>query len=433
MVVRQEDEYVATLYMKSSDMSLVDICDLRLKQKDVLKSRLRELSRCGCRTVIYSYRQLSRSETRELREVWETSKWSYYRENDRLDKWLKRLQSRVKLLGVSLMQDEVEPGAFETVRMMKGAGCAVWVVTGDTAAGALQAGVASGIVRNYGRVFNIGSTWRKLHNQRSQQTRLNDPASLYREYRRVRVKSGSLTLMISGNILSGILSTIELQTAVVLMCCDSDGVILYRTTPAQGSLMVRTLNLCLSPSPIVVALCSGSGEVPMLESVDIGLGILARSTAYGVSEVCRAADISLNSLVGVTPLLMSHGITCLERNTRLVMYMIVVSCMTVFPILLQGFVSNSGSKSLYGISIPLIVFVIAFFPPLAFLIYSHTSRYDLLSYRISRSRRYFRLRNLFFLTFEAFFLSGILVLITVYTLHKYGINSSGRGELLSCG
>eukprot|EP01054_Gregarina_sp_Poly1_P000917 Gregarina_sp_Poly_1__916@NODE_121_length_13560_cov_302_880679_g108_i0_p1_GENE_NODE_121_length_13560_cov_302_880679_g108_i0NODE_121_length_13560_cov_302_880679_g108_i0_p1_ORF_typecomplete_len3331_score470_09Guanylate_cyc/PF00211_20/2_4e42Guanylate_cyc/PF00211_20/6_1e38Hydrolase/PF00702_26/0_19Hydrolase/PF00702_26/1e11E1E2_ATPase/PF00122_20/5_3e14E1E2_ATPase/PF00122_20/8_4e03E1E2_ATPase/PF00122_20/7_5e03E1E2_ATPase/PF00122_20/8_6e03PhoLip_ATPase_C/PF16212_5/1_6e08PhoLip_ATPase_C/PF16212_5/1_8e04HA len=489
IVCREESEYSAILYAKGPDRAVLPLLDMRSKQKRNLRRRIRQNTRQGFRSVLLAFRQLTRAETREFRKVWEESKDSIYKKSDRMERALQKYQTKLKVLGMVLLQEEPMEGTIESIKILREAGVAVWVMTGDHGDFAVQAAAAVGLSHPEGKVFHVAEVWKRIHNRRgSSQFGASKSVSLeatlektmtevserkdqrravaaignaegssggelrrellelFAEFKRVRRKAGDMgvCVVLSGKIVQTLLANLEMQTIFLLLTCEATCVICCRLAPAQKAIVLITLRRCLSPSPVIMAIGSGLGDNLMVRVASVGVVVWktwqcakGQDDFSGV-ELLEACDICVSSIASVPTLLVAHGADILERNARVVFWILFRTCLCVWPVLWINCFSDFSNVSAYSNDwdMTLIIYLWTFFIPFGAMIFQAppnimSTRTATLMYNTSRGRWSVRHMSALVVLTEGLLVSFIAVLLILFIGDQPGMDQKGKIRTLS--
>lgn len=114
---------------------------------------------------MYAYRALNETEAEGAAKLYGDGEFMTTALRDRLDRQLGRMIRRLRFLGLLVTKHAIRDDLVGTLRVLKGAGCGIWVVSGDDAEACIHASVNVKIFHEHGRLFNVGEIWRRLHKQ----------------------------------------------------------------------------------------------------------------------------------------------------------------------------------------------------------------------------------------------------------------------------
>lgn len=159
------------------------------------------------------------------------------------------------------------------------------------------------------------------------------------EMKRVPYEQARIAVVVEGRTLEGFLET---QRATVLTLIKaSSTIVCYRSTPAQKSLVVKTIKSV--ESVVCLAVGDGANDVSMLTEANVGVGVLGKEG----SHAAMASDYVITRFHHLLRLILVHGRYSHLRTSLVVLTSFYKNWLFPLPILWFGFSSGASGNSLY--------------------------------------------------------------------------------------
>lgn len=213
------------------------------------------------------------------------------------------------LIGATAIEDKLQDGVPETLRMLEQASVKVWVLTGDKQETAINIGLSCGAIEDGMDVYiinedNVEDTaaqidcaigrWKAL---------LHDPGM-----------EGKLGLVIDGQTLHYALQP-QLQRKLMHLGRMARSVIACRVSPKQKTELVELVRFH-EKDKVTLAIGDGANDVGMIQAAHVGVGIV------GVEgqEAKLASDYSIGQFRFLQRLMLVHGRWSYKRLSKMVLY-----------------------------------------------------------------------------------------------------------------
>lgn len=206
------------VFVKGADTSMFRVIDksLNLNMVKATEAHLHSYSSVGLRTLVIGMRDLSTSEFERWQSSYESASTALMGRANLLRKVANNVESNLKLLGASGIEDKLQQGVPEAIESLRMAGIKVWVLTGDKQETAISIGYSSKLLT--GKMTQI-----VINNNSKDSCRrsLDDALQLYKKLSTVSHSNdrgrgdgtNQLALIIDGTSLVYILET-ELEEKV---------------------------------------------------------------------------------------------------------------------------------------------------------------------------------------------------------------------------
>ncbi|KAI6206385.1 Phospholipid-transporting ATPase [Aphelenchoides besseyi] len=290
---------------------------------------LANYGRVGLRTLCMAMRVVPEAEfnewleTRELVEdVCEDDS------NELMSETSKRIETKLQLLGVTAIEDRLQPGVAEAIDDLRRAGIQVWVLTGDKCETAINIAKSCHLFNSQLEIWTFHS--------------LDDVRGCPSEpkYFNAVFSSDIIKLMKEGN--PEIFNLIPRCAAIVC----------YRMTPAEKAEVVKAVKKKLKGKTLAIG--DGANDVPMILSADVGIGISGREGLQAV----MASDFAISRFRFLRKLLLVHGHWNYYRLSNAILYFLDKNAVFVLIMfweqLFNGFSSGFYIDPIYSLLYPII-------------------------------------------------------------------------------
>ncbi|XP_050535575.1 phospholipid-transporting ATPase ID isoform X2 [Daktulosphaira vitifoliae] len=309
------------LYCKGADSELFERLETgNDNYKSLTYHHLNEFAGDGLRTLCCAVRDIDE----EFFEAWkrrymEAASSKSDRE-EKLNKVYNEIETNLKLIGVTAIEDKLQDAVPKTITNLLLAGIHVWILTGDKQETAINIGYSCSLLNDNMELLIVdGSTQDQVENQLNQ---CSNAISNKEEYQRSGRNSMATSivrfsepddgqqvneeehleyaLIVNGHSLVHALHT-ELEKIFVDLCTNCKAVICCRVTPLQKAMVVQLIKKY--KNAITLAIGDGANDVSMIKEANIGVGI----TGQEGNQATLASDYSLSQFRFLERLLLVHG------------------------------------------------------------------------------------------------------------------------------
>uniref|UniRef100_A0A914Y9X5 P-type ATPase C-terminal domain-containing protein n=2 Tax=Panagrolaimus superbus TaxID=310955 RepID=A0A914Y9X5_9BILA len=313
------------LFCKGADDEiLANLCQKTLEQnlqaKTIVENSkvfLKQYSRNGLRTLCMAMKFMSNEEYNRWEVQHEVIENSNIPDQDeQLSQSYRRLETNLKFLGLTAIEDRLQDGVEETISSLRKAGIQIWVLTGDKKDTAINIAKSCQLFDSQTEICAC-STEEDLINLLSFPGKYN-----------VAFSAPIVKLLENGNLTA----IAAIQKASAVLC--------YRMTPCEKETVVKTVKKYLKGK--VLAVGDGANDVPMIQSADVGIGI---SGQEGLQAV-MASDFALARFKFLKKLLLVHGHWFYYRLANVLLYFLYKNAMFVFVLYWAQFYSGFSANGI---------------------------------------------------------------------------------------
>ncbi|WPH01097.1 Hypothetical protein R9X50_00393200 [Acrodontium crateriforme] len=305
------DDGEIVFFQKGADTVMSSI----VAANDWLDEETANMAREGLRTLVIGRKPLSAQQYQAFAAAYAEAGLSLDKRDEKMTKVVKQhLEYELELLGVTGVEDKLQPHVKPSLELLRNAGIKIWMLTGDKIETARCVAVSSKLVSRGQHIHTIASLTRKeaaLDSLSALQNRTN------------------AALLIDGQSLALYLR--HHRTAFITLAVRLPAVIACRCSPTQKAdiaLLIRAFT-----KKRIACIGDGGNDVAMIQAADVGVGIVGKEGR----QASLAADFSITQFAHLTKLLVWHGRNSYKRSAKLAQFvihrgLIISVCQTVFSI-----------------------------------------------------------------------------------------------------
>jgi magnesium-transporting ATPase (P-type) len=405
------------LFMKGADSVVIERAHSHQQYVDLptLVSQTKELASRGLRTLVMGYRELSAVEyNRWLKKYYLPASQNLSElRNELMDRAHDKIERNIQLLGVTGIEDKLQPGVSETIESLLSAGIKVWMLTGDKQETCISVAVACGLVNKENVLIlnsnsidetqqqilslmerikiifkkslqlrsttirgtdntnkseqqekkkrllhqHFGLNLKKIKNKgdHANDSKSNKVTSINDKPQKNRTLLSHATrigLVVDGMTLQYALSPQVIDRFMDLTrLCDS--VLVCRASPGQKEEVVKVVRRLLRPIK-TCAIGDGANDVAMLQAAHVGIGLPGEEGRQAI----MASDFQIGRFSLLRRLLLVHGRYYYHRMCTFALYMfyknMFYSIIQLFWNTQTGFSGQTYFNDLLGIGYNLI-------------------------------------------------------------------------------
>lgn len=313
VVQNEQDASDLWFFVKGADTAVAPL----VMANDWLDEEVGNMAREGLRTLVVARKKLTKSDLETFAS--EYAQASVLMSADRDAQMARvvsnRLETELELLGVTGVEDKLQPDIKPSLELLRNAGIRIWMLTGDKVETAKCVAVSSRLVSRGQYIYTLTG----LDSIYSAQQHLDFLDSMGRE----------ACLLIDGSSL--LFFQIEMPQEFANVALKLPVVVACRCTPQQKADLTSMVKR--ETGKRVAAIGDGGNDVSMIQAADIGVGIVGKEGR----QASLAADYSITMFCHLTRLLLWHGRNSYKRSAKLAQVVIhrglVISvCQAVYSI-----------------------------------------------------------------------------------------------------
>ncbi|XP_027114295.2 phospholipid-transporting ATPase 1 [Coffea eugenioides] len=317
------------VFVKGADTSMFSVIDnsLNLDILGATEAHLHSYSSVGLRTLVIGMRELSASEFEQWQSSYETASTALIGRAALLRKVASNVESNLRILGASGIEDKLQQGVPEAIESLRMAGIKVWVLTGDKQETAISIGYSSKLLTTQMTqiVINCKSkeSCRKSLDDALIVSQKLVPDSVAAHATGGSSEASPLALIIDGTSLVHILDS-ELEEQLFQLASRCNVVLCCRVAPLQKAGIVALIKN--RTDDMTLAIGDGANDVSMIQMADVGIGISGQEGRQAV----MASDFAMGQFRFLVPLLLVHGHWNYQRISYMILYNFYRNAVLVF-------------------------------------------------------------------------------------------------------
>ncbi|CAN6275550.1 unnamed protein product [Urochloa humidicola] len=289
-------------------------------------------SQLGLRTLCLGWRDLEEDEYKEWSKNFQEASCSLDNRESKVAEVCQSLERNLHILGVTAIEDRLQDGVPETIKLLRNAGINVWMLTGDKQNTAIQIGLLCNLITSEpnSQLLSIsGKTEQDI--LRSLERALLIMKNTH--------ETKDLAFVLDGWALEIVLK--HSKESFTRLAMLSRTAICCRMAPLQKAQLVAILK---SVGYLTLAIGDGGNDVRMIQEANVGVGISGREGL----QAARAADYSIGKFKFLKRLILIHGRYSYNRTAFISQYSFYKSLLICFIQILFAFLSGLSGTSLFN-------------------------------------------------------------------------------------
>lgn len=289
-------------------------------------------SQLGLRTLCLGWRDLKENEYKEWSKNFQKASCSLDNREFKIAEVCNSLEQDLQILGVTAIEDRLQDGVPETIKLLRNAGINVWMLTGDKQNTAIQIGLLCNLITS-----GPNSQLLSISGKTEEDVLRSLERALFIMKNTSETKG--LAFVLDGWALELILK--HSKESFTRLAMLSKTAICCRMTPLQKAQLVAILK---SVGYLTLAIGDGGNDVRMIQEANIGVGISGREGL----QAARAADYSIGKFKFLKRLILIHGRYSYNRTAFISQYSFYKSLLMCFIQILFAFLSGLSGTSLFN-------------------------------------------------------------------------------------
>lgn len=251
-----------------------------------------------------------------------------------LTKLHEEMERDLEILGGTAIEDKLQDGVPETIRLLREAGIKIWMLTGDKQETAINIGLSCNLfshatVRHVVQATSSSSSAEALRDE------------VLRMLQGVRAQPNlQHGLVIDGQGLLHALSG-PVKADFLDLCCLCSSVICCRVSPQQKADVVSLVQA--GRKVVTLAVGDGANDVSMIQRASVGVGI----SGLEGKQAVMSSDYAIGRFRFLQRLILVHGRWCYLRCSEMTLVFFFKNVVFVMPIFWYQFVCGFSAQTMY--------------------------------------------------------------------------------------
>lgn len=251
----------------------------------------------GLRTLLYAQKDITEQEYQIWKKVFDDATTSLVNRQEQIEAAGEMIEQSMALVGASAIEDKLQQGVPETIEKLRRANIKIWMLTGDKRETAINIAHSARLVRPGSDIYILDIEKGALEFQ------------LMALAEDLQTGSVHSVVVIDGHTLGVVEKSDELSKQFYDIMLRVASVICCRASPAQKSLLVRTVRSRMGRfgvrkgNGLTLAIGDGANDLAMIQSSHVGIGISGKEGL----QAARVADYSIAQFRFLQRLLLVHG------------------------------------------------------------------------------------------------------------------------------
>lgn len=322
IVLRERNSKEAIVFSKGSDSVMYG-----LSKDKLYYDQVNNFATAGLRTLVFCIRVLSENETSQWISMYNRATSLVQNREAELYEAAKMIESDMHCIGVSAVEDKLQPYVPEAIYWLRKANIKVWVLTGDKLETAVEIGRTSSIILPDSEVIILSaqddsSLELQVKNYIRNFHRFRDPIIIFTDF--------STDYLLR-----------EKSEGILYLLNHSKSAIFSRATPLQKSMITELINS--QKKTLTLAIGDGANDVEMIQRSHVGVGLAGNEG----SQAAMNSDFAITRFHHLIRLISVHGSWSFDRLTHTAMIMIYKNVIFAFSMTLLVFDNRSSPSSFY--------------------------------------------------------------------------------------
>eukprot|EP01006_Ploeotia_vitrea_P034800 TRINITY_DN65800_c6_g3_i1.p1 TRINITY_DN65800_c6_g3~~TRINITY_DN65800_c6_g3_i1.p1 ORF type:complete len:1115 (-),score=98.08 TRINITY_DN65800_c6_g3_i1:221-3409(-) len=294
IIVRNVETGLITFYTKGADVVMQQI----VKASNWLEEECTNLAREGLRTLVFGMKNLGEEEYENFNERMKQAKVATDQRNEKILATRESLEKGLELVGVTGVEDRLQPDVQQSLEELRNAGIKVWMLTGDKVETATCIARSTRLVDRNHQIYTLQAA-----NTEELEAKLDD-------FAHEQTKAAGIALVVDGKTLGICLQEMEKRFVEESSKCTS--VVICRCSPTQKAEVVAVMKK-YNKDIRVAAIGDGGNDVSMIQEAHVGLGIVGKEGKHA----SMASDFSITQFSHCKRLILWHGRNAYLRSAKL--------------------------------------------------------------------------------------------------------------------
>ena len=357
LVIQEEGHDELIVYTKGADNIMYE----RVKEIK-FSNEVNEYAVAGLRTLVFGKRVLTQEESKSWMEEWHEASSAISGRDEAIAAIAPHVESQLECVGVSAVEDRLQPDVKEAIMWLRAANVSLWVLTGDKLETAIEIGKTSAVIGKDSDMMIVA------------QEKRNEIKSQLERYRDRFDEMRDPVLILTAKATELVLTELEDLFMEIALKCKS--VIFSRVSPFQKASIVAMVKK--HPGTMTLAIGDGANDVGMLQEAHVGVGV----KGHEGSQAAQASDFAIPRFRHLIYMTAVHGHWAMNRMTHVALFMLYKNFVMILTYVWSSIDTWASPTSFYDqFLISCFNLVFTLLPPFAYGFWERDlTKKDLLKY-----------------------------------------------------
>ena len=309
----------------------------------------------GYRTLVFTKRVLNSQESQNWISEFSEANTKIEGRDEAIAEISEHIENQLNIIGVSAVEDKLQPYIRESIQWLRAAKISVWVLTGDKLETAIEIGKTTAVILPDSDMLIVSSMDDKevesqLKTYAEQFDTFNDPV-----------------LILTAHATELVLESLSSLFMPIAMRCKS--VIFSRVSPFQKASIVAAVKK--EKGTMTLAIGDGANDVGMIQEAHVGIGVMGREG----SQAAQNSDFAIPRFNRLIPLIAIHGQWTVSRFMRTAMFMLYKNFAFILTYFWSSFDTMFSPTNFYDqFFISMFNLVFTLLPPFAYGFFERNMR-----------------------------------------------------------
>lgn len=330
VIIQEKNTDKIILFSKGADSAMLKKIEMAQDEFEQVNDICNKFSQEGLRILVMGRKYLDPDTFYEWKEKYNDSR----KKGKNLSKLYSEMECDLEFIGVTAIEDKLQEGVPETIKVLLDCNIRMWVLTGDKHDTALEIAKSCNLINESMNIIDLIETEVELIDEKLNKLVevLNIDIEAFKEHINLdeitaqfkEVSSKDLAIIVDGATLEMILADEDFSRKLFYISLYAKSVLCCRVSPKQKA---RVVSLAKKYGKwVTLAIGDGANDVPMLMEAHIGVGIHGKEGTQAV----RSADFAIGKFRFLQKLLLVYGRTGYVKISKFICYYFYKNIIVVF-------------------------------------------------------------------------------------------------------
>ena len=297
LAVREEGKDEILVYTKGADNIIYE-----RSVEPKFQDEVNVFALAGLRTLVFSVRTLDSKASENWIQEFNAANSSIENRDEAIKQIAPHIESDLVCVGVSAIEDRLQPHIKDAIKWLRAAGISLWVLTGDKLETAIEIGKTSAVILPQSDMLIVSN-----ENDDEIEKQIEKYALQFETFHEP-------VLILTARATELVLTKITDKFMPVALKCKS--VIFSRVSPFQKASIVAAVKK--QKGTMTLAIGDGANDVGMIQEAHIGIGVMGREG----SQAAQNSDFAIPRFHHLIRLIAVHGHWTISRFMKTAMFML---------------------------------------------------------------------------------------------------------------